>query len=173
MAADVSSITSVVLSIGQMIQSFVAGKKKAKELEEYFDKGKRVIDDLGSSLGNTIKGVAADLAAGSKAIGGGIADGVSKGLKDGLKSVKMKTKELGEDGVIKEFETTLEINSPSKVMKRIGGYIADGLGDGIKDGSKTVKSAMGDITDTVEKTAKKTSKTKFSFGGIAAVARSS
>ena len=55
-AADVSSIASVVLSIGQMIQSFVAGKKKAKELEEYFDKGKRVIDDLGSSLGNTIKG---------------------------------------------------------------------------------------------------------------------
>ncbi|MFR8853785.1 MAG: hypothetical protein ACLVHQ_02215 [Oscillospiraceae bacterium] len=128
-AADVSSIDSVVLSIGQMIQSFVAGKKKAKELEEYFDKGKRVIDDLGSSLGNTIKSVAADLAAGSKAIGEGIADGVSKGLKDGLKSVKMKTKELGEDGVIKEFETTLEINSPSKVMKRIGGYIADGLGE--------------------------------------------
>lgn len=67
----------------------------------------------------------------------------------------MKTKELGEDGVIKEFETTLEINSPSKVMKRIGGYIADGLGDGIKDGSKTVKSAMGDISDTVEKSARR------------------
>lgn len=36
--------------------------------------------------------------------------------------------------------------------------------------SKKIKNHMSDITDTVEKTVKKTSKTKFSFGGIAAVA---
>ncbi len=55
-------------------------------------------------------------------------------------------------------------------MKKLGGYISEGMGDGIKANGKLVKNAMGDITDTVEKSAKKASKTKFSFGGIAAVA---
>ena len=48
--------------------------------------------------------------------------------------------------------------------------VIQGFSSDITGSSKTVKSAMGDISDTVEKSAKKTSKTKFSFGGIAAVA---
>lgn len=46
----------------------------------------------------------------------------------------------------------------------------ENLPDTLSSVSKKIKNHMSDITDTVEKTAKKTSKTKFSFGGIAAVA---
>ena len=96
-AADISSIASVVLSLGQMTYAFIDGHKQSKKMEERFKR----VNKTFNNLGDTIKSVAADLASSSKAIGEGIADGVSKGLKDGLKSVKMKTKELGEDGVIK------------------------------------------------------------------------
>lgn len=46
----------------------------------------------------------------------------------------------------------------------------ENLPDTLSSVSKKIKNHMSDITDTVEKTAKKTTKTKFSFGGIAAVA---
>lgn len=147
-ASSISSIGSFIVDIISMNKSV---SKEIKNIAQNIEKE-----------GSNIKKV-------SKTMGESIAEGFVQGLRGSKVDINVTTYD-----VFGNVETTamkrLEINSPSKVMKRIGGYIADGLGDGIKDGSKTVKSAMGDISDTVEKSAKKTSKTKFSFGGIAAVA---
>ena len=61
------------------------------------------------------------------------------------------------------------VNNIGKGIENIRRKLAN-LPDTLSSVSKKIKNHMSDITDTVEKTAKKTSKTKFSFGGIAAVA---
>ena len=106
----------------------------------------------------------------SENIGESISNGIVEGLKGGVKRVREFSQLVCDDGIITEMKECLEIHSPSKVMKRIGGYISEGLEEGIKDGSKDVEKAMRGMTDTVEDSAKKSSKVKFSFGGIAAVA---
>lgn len=153
---EVRDNASAISSIGSFIISLAAASKSA---EKELQKMSKAIEDGGK-----------DFQAAAKKIGNYIGAGIIEGIKGSKGKIEVVAHELGDDNVIRTVMKTLEINSPSKVMKRIGGYITDGLGDGIKDGSKTVKSAMGDISDTVEKSAKKTSKTKFSFGGIAAVA---
>ena len=73
---------------------------------------------------------------------------------------------------VKKVASSLAEQGLKKVGKGIDKLIKSikNLPKSISGLSKDVKNAMGDITDTVEKSAKKTSKTKFSFGGIAAVA---
>ncbi len=157
MADDFNKNKNDIKEILRTIVKSISGTL-AKPLKEELEGIKKYLTGESSSLEEK-----------AKSLGDNISKGVAEGIKSGLRNIKMKTEEVGE-GAIKEFQTTFEINSPSKVMKRLGGYIAEGLGIGIKDGTKDVKSAMGDINDTVESSAKKTSKTKFSFGGIAAVA---
>lgn len=152
-ADKASSIGSFFISLSGVI------KGVDKEVE-------KIAGALKKALGDVKKDVKAD----AKEIGTYIGEGIIEGIKKSRTKVEVFAKELADDNVIRTVMKTLEISSPSKVMKRIGGYIVDGLEDGIKGGSKGIKNAMSDITDTVEKTAKKTSKTKFSFGGIAAVA---
>ena len=102
-------------------------------------------------------------------LGKDIANGISEGLKDGINVVKMSTTVICNDGVLETIKDELQIKSPSKVMKRIGEYISEGLGDGIKDGGKHIKAAMGDATDIIEDSSKRMSKLQFGLGGLTAV----
>lgn len=189
---DTINLGGSIASIGQLVLAIITARKAT---EPEFDKVAKALGNIEKKINVTFKNIndsmsgalstplkdelssmntclssgISSLEEKAKSLGDNIAKGVAEGIKSGLRNIKMKTEEVGE-GAIKEFQTTFEISSPSKVMKRLGGYIAEGLGIGIKDGTKDVKNAMGDINDTVESSAKKTSKTKFSFGGIAAVA---
>ena len=154
--SDVFSILGSAASIGSFLKNIITTKKS--------------IENEMGKIAKVIVGEKATIESAAKKIGSYIGEGLIDGIKKSRPKVEMFIEELGDDNVIHTMKKTLEISSPSKVMKKLGGYIPEGMGDGIKANGKLVKNAMGDITDTVEKSAKKASKTKFSFGGIAAVA---
>ena len=142
-------------SIGSFVKSFIHTKKS---IENEMGKIAEVISEKNK-----------DIKKAAKTIG----ESLGKGIIDGIRGKQITITDTVKDmagNIISESKHTLKINSPSKVMEAIGESVPEGLGDGIKANGKVVKNAMGDITDTVEKSAKKASKTKFSLGGIAAVA---
>ena len=104
-----------------------------------------------------------------KKIGKDIVGGMIDGIKSARPKLMLIVEELGEDNIIKTVVKEFQISSPSKVMKRIGEYISEGLGDGIKDGGKHIKAAMGDATDIIEDSSKRMSKLQFGLGGLTAV----
>ena len=90
-----------------------------------------------------------------------IGEALGEGLIDGIKGKKVKISETMQDiatGTEKTVTKTLEINSPSKVFKRIGEYVSEGLGDGIKDGAKFATKAMDSLSDNVVDASKSLSK---------------
>lgn len=156
-----TSFKDVVNGIGAFASagSFVIGivnqfntvKKQMGKIAEVIKKEKETIHKAAEAIGKSL----------------------GKGIIDGIRGKQITITDTVKDmagNIISESKHTLKINSPSKVMEAIGESVPEGMGNGIRDGGKLVKNAMGDITDTVEKSAKKASKTKFSFGGIAAVA---
>ncbi len=156
-----TSFKDVVNGIGAfaLAGSFVIGivnqfntvKKQMGKIAEVIKKEKETIHKAAEAIGKSL----------------------GKGIIDGIRGKQITITDTVKDmagNIISESKHTLKINSPSKVMEAIGESVPEGMGNGIRDGGKLVKNAMGDITDTVEKSAKKASKTKFSFGGIAAVA---
>lgn len=56
--------------------------------------------------------------------------------------------------LIETTESRLGIQSPSRVFRRIGRFIAEGLGLGIKDGTGEAQKTVGDLTASVTKAAK-------------------
>ena len=145
-------LTTVIPIIGNFLGINNSLKKQIEEIASIMSKENGKIRDAAIKIGEYLSV--------------GLVDGMESKISD----IRKVAKKLIDEGVVEESKEAAEINSPSKVMKRIGGYIAEGLGDGIKDGSKDVERAMKSVTDTVEDSAKKTSKVKFGFGGIAAVA---
>ena len=110
-----------------------------------------------------------DIKEASNKLGKDIAKGISEGLKDSIATVKMATAVICDKGIIAEFKAEMEINSPSKAMKRIASSIPEGIVDAIKDGQAGIKKAMGTTTDTIEDASKKMSKIKFGLGGLTAI----
>ena len=127
------------------------------------------IENSISDVFKALESEAKELSKLSQKLGRDIASGISEGLKDGINVVKMSTTVICNDGVLETIKDELQIKSPSKVMKRIGEYISEGLGDGIKDGGKHIKAAMGDATDIIEDSSKRMSKLQFGLGGLTAV----
>lgn len=154
-ALEIIGVGADLTSIG----SFVTG---IMSLKGYASKGLKGFND-------TMKGEKGKIKETGKSLGQEIAEGLISGLKGSKFDIEKTCYDVF-GNVESAAMKRLEIKSPSRVMKRIGEYITEGLGDGIKSGSKDIRNAMGDVTDTVEKTSKKMSKTKFSIGGIAAVA---
>lgn len=82
----------------------------------------------------------------SKQLGHDIGKGISEGLKDSIATVKMATSVICDKGIIAEFKSEMEINSPSKAMKRIASSIPEGIVDGIKDGQAGIKKDVHGCT---------------------------
>lgn len=150
--SDVLSIGSFVVDMGAL--GFAAIQMSTT-----------VSDTVKEVLG-TLKDESKDLKELSKQIGKYIVEGIIEGIKSVKPKLMLLVQELGEDNIIKTFVKEFEISSPSRVMKRLGQYISEGIGEGIKDGGKHIKSAMGNTTDTIENASKKMSKIKFGLGGL-------
>lgn len=153
--SDVFSILGSAASIGSFLKNIITTKKS--------------IENEMGKIAKVIVGEKATIETAAKKIGSCIGEGLIDGIKKSKLDIDIITYDVF-GNIESVARKRLDISSSSKVMKEIGEDISEGMGDGIKDGGKLVKNAMGDITDTVEKSAKKASKTKFSFGGIAAVA---
>ena len=84
----------------------------------------------------------------TKAIGKNVCKGLSNGIKENGVIVTDSATKLGTN-VVKAFNKTLKIHSPSKVMEESGKYITDGLVDGMNTGSKNVENASTILGDNM------------------------
>lgn len=75
--------------------------------------------------------------------------GLVSGISVNQKQVYNETERLGEMAA-QGYEDEMEIHSPSKVFKRLGGYTVEGLASGIKSQTGTIKKAMSSIQKTVK-----------------------
>lgn len=73
-------------------------------------------------------------------IGKNIIDGLVNGIKDGVNRVKDAVTGVA-SSITDKVKNILHIASPSKVMKKMGGFTAEGLAIGIADGAKGVSKA--------------------------------
>lgn len=73
-------------------------------------------------------------------IGKNIIDGLVNGIKDGVNRVKDAVTDVA-SSITDKVQKILHIASPSKVMKKMGGFTAEGLAIGIADGAKGVSKA--------------------------------
>ncbi len=74
-------------------------------------------------------------------IAGQFIAGLVLGIKDGIVDVVGAMKQMG-NSAIAAVEDVFTIESPSKVMKRIGGYVAEGFTIGVEGGSPDATSAV-------------------------------
>lgn len=85
-------------------------------------------------------------------IAGNIIDGLINGIKGGVDTVVNAVKGVA-DGIINGFKSLLGIASPSKVFRKFGNYILDGLNKGIDDKSKKTIEKMKKLSkDVAEQT---------------------
>ena len=90
-----------------------------------------------------------------KQAGEDLINGLLNGLKSGWDGITGWVKKQT-DSLVDDFKVAWGINSPSKVMAKIGGYLDAGLQQGIEGGEKDVIKTVKNLAETV------TDKTKLS-----------
>ena len=78
-----------------------------------------------------------------------VAEQSAAGLEQGVENIKTVGEESG-DAYLEGVKDSLGIQSPSKEMRGIGGFIMAGLGLGLKDGEQSVKDEYEVFLDTLE-----------------------
>ena len=94
---------------------------------------------IAASLGtcvDTIKAQAPEW----EAAGLALVEGLAKGIRDNIAIAQAAARKLA-DAVARTASKVLRINSPSRILERMGGYVAQGLANGITDGVSVVKTA--------------------------------
>jgi len=152
-----SIIGSVIalLGIGATVWEHFAGKASANGMETAMKKCRVSIDNLIQKMDDIFDDN--KIAEKAKILGENIADGLIEGLKNKLHTISQVTYDMA-GTVISETESGFQISSPSKVFKRIGAYISEGLGEGISEGAKAARSAMEGLSDNVVDASKSLSK---------------
>ena len=79
-------------------------------------------------------------------IGYDICAGLASGLESGISLVSEKAYKVA-DEANKQFSSYYEIASPSRLMKRQGGFITEGLAIGLEQGLNSPLSAMSNMSD--------------------------
>ena len=108
---------------------------------------RRVVETSFDQMSKALTSDTRDIQKIFKKLGKYVGKGIVDGLKESLSDVKFVTNQLGKKGIVKTFETTMDMKSPSKVMKRLGQYVVAGLGDGIEDKLRDIKKSMSKLTD--------------------------
>lgn len=139
--------TKIWLKGGELIDNLWDGVKSAWDAVKNFFKG------IWDSIITTIKNVFTGKGEEGKE-GGGLALGENliQGIKDGILATweKVKGAITGvANAVLKFFGISWEIKSPSKAMKRMGGYLMEGAAIGIKDGEGMATDAATHAADSV------------------------
>lgn len=94
------------------------------------------------SLMNNLKGNPSETAQ----IGYDICAGLASGLESGISLVSDKAYKVAK-AANTQFTSFYEIKSPSRLMKREGGYITKGLAIGLEDGLKNPLAAMSNMSE--------------------------
>ena len=129
-------------------QKFEAGiygytEPELREMEEARDNMKKILDEQ-----------IANAAAAGKEVGTQFGAGVDSGANGMTYAVKQTAQRMAQS-MINVMKATLQIASPSKVMKQIGRFTVQGLTGGIdengKDAVKSARKLTGDLIDTFDK----------------------
>lgn len=125
--------------------------------------GDKMIAGMGGAIkdsGPTISSAAAEqvpryldkagglLYIGGVAIGKGLDDGMAAGI-DTNAAIALYQAELMAQQVIGKVRNTLKMQSPSRVMMELGGYVAQGLALGITGGAPSVAKAAGGLASGI------------------------
>ena len=101
--------------------------------------------------------------------GKAIFDGILNGITGAIKAIGGFFKWIDEHifaPFIKGFKDAFKIDSPSKVMVEMGGYIMDGLGNGMKDNFHPVQDAVDSVKSTISSIAQTVSGAISSVGNL-------
>jgi oligoribonuclease (3'-5' exoribonuclease) len=83
-------------------------------------------------------------------VGKNLINGLAKGLIGAwADSISAPIRLIG-NGIVSGFKKVFRIQSPSKVMEQIGGYITEGLGIGMEKGGEGLKTVVTDISSMVK-----------------------
>lgn len=129
-------ITKGVEIIQHIIQGFAAMHQAAKTAID------EVVDNIATAISDRVSEFFE--------IGKNILDGLLGGIKDAWEWGKGKLNGIV-DGIKNMFESEYEIESPSHVMRRIGGFIMKGLELGIEDESANAINEAEEVSNSIEK----------------------
>lgn len=104
---------------------------------------------LGQLISDAVSGIQSYFGEKIKEAGGNVAQGIWDGIIDGIGDAWKWVKEHIFQPFINGFQKAFEIKSPSKVMKKQGGFISQGLFDGIGDLWKKVSQKFKGFKDGV------------------------
>lgn len=137
--AAIETVWNVVIDFFSGIFDAIKGVfKTIKSLWRGDFKGaKDAILGVFKTIGSTFVNIAKD-----------IINGLVKGLKGGITTVVDAVKGVA-DGIISGFKNLLGIKSPSKVFKKFGNYIMDGLNQGIDEKKKKAKNNLEQMAKDV------------------------
>lgn len=152
------SIPKIAAKVTEIITEFTTAI--ANETPKVVDAGFQMFIDLFNGLADTIRNRSGEL---GKAMGNlisAIIEGIADGLIGGIAEVG-KNFLGGLGGIVSGAADLLQINSPSKVFRRMGESIALGLDYGIRDGmqgpvdaiDETSNKIMGTMSNTMVKIA--------------------
>lgn len=135
LAAGASSIASSAITwAGDIVRGFIEG------LASLYQAGVDAIANLARGMREGITGLISDAAGWGSDIAAGLAGGVTRGagrVRDAVGSLAQ--------GVQDWFTEPVEIQSPSKVFERFGGWLTQGLAQGIDGGAGQVQGSMQNI----------------------------
>jgi|GEM_PF-1760106 len=156
--ADLESLAKRGLSQDLVQQMVDAGMGSASEvaamLADATDAELDELNRLWGELGKQGDGLGGTLSGLYYQAGVDAAQGILKGLQDQKKALEKQMRDLGK-AMVDEIKSELKIHSPSRVMRRVGGWTTQGLADGIRGGYDTVRSAAASmyhaVTDGAER----------------------
>lgn len=136
-AAGMSTIaTGAVGWAADIVRAIIDG------LKGLYQAGVDAVAELARGMRESVTGLIADAAT----WGSDIAAGLASGIRNRASAVRDSVVGLA-DNVKGWFTDEVEIQSPSKVFQRFGGWITEGLSNGIDEGSGGVQGVMRSMTD--------------------------
>ncbi len=105
-----------------------------------------IFADLGALIGEMLAELGRDM----REWGGNLVDGLVSGLRDQWRSAKTAVKDFGKS-VGDWFTEETEIHSPSRLFKRYGGYIVEGLALGIDGAASQAEQAVVSLGERLKR----------------------
>ncbi|MBQ9160888.1 MAG: hypothetical protein IJ122_06160 [Methanobrevibacter sp.] len=81
-------------------------------------------------------------------VGYWIGEGLRQALADAVEKVAQAARNLS-DTTVQTISFSLQINSPSKVMYKLGEYVGQGFAEGIQSQGDLIRDSLIDITDSI------------------------
>ena len=102
-----------------------------------------------TNMRDIVVGIAGEIPARMLSIGRDIVNGVWQGIRDMRDRFTANIRDFF-GGITSTVRGILGINSPSRVMRRLGGFTMEGFADGMKSQQKNVEGVAKDAADSVQ-----------------------